>query len=128
MVCELQRVHCVIICSLYVKWSGSSLISLWKLPPPGRLTLLPSPTNSCWTEPGMNSCSRKKQTGSVPVAAVDYPQHWGFLSVFRTSTLFILPCPLPSGATSSHSSGLSLQRLRLLVSALPNGFLPYHLP
>ena len=125
--CELQTLHCVII-SLYVKWSGSSLTSLWILPTPGRFTLLPFPTNSSQTEPGTNSCTRKKQTGSVLVVAVDYPQHWGFLSVFCTSTLFILPCPFPSGAVSGRFPGLSLQCIRPLVSYLPNWFLPHYFP
>lgn len=106
-----------------MKWSGSSLISLWKLPPPGRLTLLPSPTNSSRIEQGMNSCSRRsKQEVSRWWLWITHQLRFPFsvphLNVFR------LALPLPSGATASHSSGLSLQRSRLLVSALPNGFLP----
>lgn len=94
VVCEFQRPHCVILYSFYVKGWGSSLISVWIFPIPGRFPLLPAASHSSQTMPGANSCTRKKQTGSALFTAVDNPQHWGFLSVFCTSASVHFALPL----------------------------------
>lgn len=104
-------------------------ISLWILATPGRFTLfLLPPTALRLGRPGTNSCTRKKQAGSVLAVAVITHNIEVSFGCFAPLLLFILPCPFPSGAVSGHFPGPSLKCLRPLLSYLPNWFLPHYFP